>query len=218
MQTVIVNIHLHEQRKKMENDHCKVNEAVENLSYKREIDPLNKDSYTIEDWLSWDENLRTELHEGNLIMLAQPTQSHQKVLGELHGQLWQFLKGKPCSVFTAPFGVRLFEDEDTAYEPDIVVVCDKSRLGGKTLIGAPDFVIEILSPSTARMDKLLKYRKYEKAGVREYWIVDPDASCVQTNVLKDGSYIISMYDETDKAPVTVLEGCEVNLADVFSEV
>ena len=78
-------------------------------------------------------------------------------------------------------------------------------------------VIEILSPSTARMDRGLKYRKYQQAGVREYWIVDPELRLLQAGVLKDGAYITTVYDPEDVAPVAVLEGCAIDLADVFGE-
>jgi len=181
------------------------------------MEPQKQEYYTVEEWLSWDEDVRAELYEGKLIMMAPPVQRHQHMLVELLVQLHAFLKEKPCKVFPAPTGVRLFEDEDTAFEPDIIVVCDKSKLDGKICNGAPDLVIEILSPSTARMDRVLKYRKYQQAGVREYWIVDPDLNLLQAGVLYEGKYITTMYEPDDIAPVTVLEGCEINLTDVFNE-
>ena len=173
--------------------------------------------YTFEDWLSWDESVRAEIIDGELVMMAPPVQKHQGVLGELHGQLWQFLKGKPCKVFPAPFGVRLFAEKNTVTEPDIVVVCDKGKLDGKICNGAPDLVIEILSPSTARHDRIVKFRLYQQAGVPEYWIVDPDAGLLQACVLVNGEYVTRMYDENDVVPVHVLEGCEINLGDVFED-
>ena len=181
------------------------------------MEALKERYYTYEEWLSWDESVRAELYDGILVMLAQPSQRHQRILSELNGQLWQYLKGKPCEVYPAPFGVRLFENEDTAFEPDIVVVCDKSKLGGKTYVGAPDMIIEILSPSTARIDRGIKFRKYLKAGVREYWIVDPELNLLQVNILSDKKYIISIYDSDEVAPVHILDGCEINLADVFRD-
>jgi len=179
--------------------------------------PQEKEYYTYEQWLSWDEDVRAELYEGLLIMMAPPSQQHQEVSIELASQLHAFLKGKPCKVFHAPFGVRLSESEDTVFEPDIVVVCDKSKLDGKICQGAPDLIIEILSPSTERMDRVYKYRKYQEAGVREYWIMDPILKVLQAGVLKDGAYIVKIYEPEDIAPVTVLEGCLINLKDVFAE-
>jgi len=181
------------------------------------MEPMRKEYYTIKEWLSWDESVRAELYEGLLIMMAPPTQRHQGMLMELAAQLHAFLKNKPCKVFPAPFGVRLYDDEDTVFEPDIVVVCDKSKLDGKICNGAPDLIIEIVSPSSERMDRIYKYRKYQQAGVREYWLLEPKLNLLQAGVLKDGAYITTVYDAEDKAPVSVLEGCIIDLADVFSE-
>lgn len=176
-----------------------------------------KEYYTFEDWLSWEEDVRAEIIDGELIMMAPPTQQHQGILGEVYRQLANFLKGKPCKVFPAPFGVRLSENDDTALEPDIVVVCDKSKLDGKICNGAPDMVVEILSPSTSRRDKLVKFNLYLKAGVREYWIVDPDTKTVSAYILQDGEYITKAYGDEDTVDVQVLEGCQINLTDVFAE-
>ncbi|MCL2352589.1 MAG: Uma2 family endonuclease [Firmicutes bacterium] len=173
--------------------------------------------YTFEDWMSWDESVRAEIIDGELVMMAPPIQKHQGALGELFGQLWQFLRGKPCKVFPAPFGVRLLDGKDTVLEPDIIVVCDKSKLDGKVCNGAPDLVIEILSPSTARQDRVVKFRLYLQAGVPEYWIVDPDAGHLQACVLENGEYVTRMYDENDAVPVRALEGCEISLREVFGE-
>jgi Uma2 family endonuclease len=181
--------------------------------------PLQKEKerYTYEDWLSWDEDFRAELIDGDVYMMAPPSRRHQAVIMEISRQLANFLKDKPCKVFPAPFGVRLSEYEDTVFEPDIVVVCDKSKLDDKGCNGAPDLIVEILSPSSARMDKLLKYNKYQQSGVREYWIVDPDTTSVQAAILDNGRYYMTVYGEEDVAPVVVLPGCEIVLKDVFAE-
>ena len=182
------------------------------------MDALRKvEYYTVAEWLSWDESVRAEIHDGELVMMAPPLQRHQSILGELLRQVANFLKGKPCKVFPAPFGVRLSRDEDTAFEPDLVVVCDKSKLNGKICDGAPDMVVEILSPSTARIDRVYKFNKYLEAGVREYWMIDPDDKTLHAFVLKGGEYVAKAYDEADTAPVYVLEGCEISLTDVFAE-
>lgn len=181
--------------------------------------PLQREDrrYTYADWLGWDEDVRAEIIDGALYMMAPPTQKHQEILSELHGQLWQFLKGRPCKIFPAPFGVRLSASEDTVLEPDIVVVCDHSKLDGKVCNGAPDLVLEIMSPSTARYDRMVKFQKYQQAGVPEYWIVDPDTKTGQVCILSGGLYFVTMYAETDIAPVNVLEGCRINLSDVSAE-
>jgi Uma2 family endonuclease len=178
-------------------------------------------SYTYADFLEWDEHERCELVDGEVFMLAAPSMEHQRVLMELAYRIRDFLNGKPCKVFPAPFAVRLNpladNSDDTVLEPDIVVVCDPSKLDKKGCNGAPDLVMAISSGSTARCDKVEKFRRYQAAGVREYWIVDPDSKTVQACVLENGRYILSSYDDTGPAPVTVLPGCEIDLREVFAE-
>jgi Uma2 family endonuclease len=173
--------------------------------------------YTVDEFMSLDENVRAELYDGELRMMAGTTTRHQRVLNRINGQLWLFLRGKPCEVFPAPFAVRLNAHEDTALVPDIVVVCDKTKLDRRMCNGAPDLVVEVLSPSSMQYDKIRKYDKYLEAGVREDWIVDPDKNTLQANIVVDGKYIAKMYGETDVAPVHVLESCAIDLAEVFAE-
>jgi Uma2 family endonuclease len=191
-----------------------------------------KRQYTYADYLAWDENERIEIidgipyHtyggeiiEGGPVMQAAPSRSHQEISGELYRQLANFLRGKSCKVYSAPFAVRLNADgdDDTAIEPDISVVCDRFRLDDRGCKGAPDLIAEVLSPSTARKDRIIKFNKYLRAGVREYWLVDPDTRTVQVCLLKDGLYFVSGYTDADTAPVDVLPGCMINLRDVFAE-
>ena len=129
------------------------------------------------------------------------------------------MHGKPCKLYAAPFDVRLNgagDEDDTVVQPDIVVVCDKSKLDDKGCNGAPDMVIEILSPSSTRHDMFIKFIRYQKAGVREYWVVDPDVKKVIAYILENGRYCGSVYADTESAPVHVLEGCVINLPDVFA--
>jgi Uma2 family endonuclease len=176
--------------------------------------------YTYADFLKWDEGERVEIIDGELVKLAAPVRKHQGVSQELARRIGNFLEGKPCKLYPAPFAVRLNpaedENDDTVLQPDIVVVCDSAKLDDNGCNGAPDLVIEILSPSTARYDRIVKFRKYQQAGVREYWIVDPDTETVQACLLENGHYITNMYDEHDMAPVAVLPGCEINLKEVFA--
>jgi Uma2 family endonuclease len=178
-------------------------------------------SYTYADFLEWDEGDRGELLDGEFFMFAAPSTEHQRVLMELAYQIKDFLKGKSCKVFPAPFAVRLNpladNSDDTVLEPDIVVVCDSSKLDKRGCNGAPDLVVEISSQSTARYDKVEKFRRYQAAGVREYWIVDPDSKTVQACVLEKGRYILSSYDDTSPAPVAILPGCRIDLETVFAE-
>ena len=176
--------------------------------------------YTYADYRAWDDDDRWELIDGiAYAMSPAPTWMHQEISGNLFGQLYVFLDGKPCKVFHAPFDVRLNADthDDTVVQPDLVVICDHSKLRGTGCVGAPDMVIEILSPSTASRDMLLKYNKYLRAGVREYWIVDPETRMVRVCTLKDGKYDSNDYMDADKIPVQVLEGCEIDIKRVFAE-
>jgi Uma2 family endonuclease len=180
---------------------------------------LKQERYTYADVLEWDETVRAEIIDGELYMMAPPARLHQDISRELFGQLYNYLDGKPCKIYAAPFGVRLFPKEDrsddTFVEPDIAVICDSSKLDDWGCSGAPDLIIEIISPSNSRHDRLVKFQKYLAAGVREYWIVDPEARTVEVHILDRGRYVTAVYDETDTVPVTVLPGCAINLAKVF---
>jgi len=177
--------------------------------------------YTYTDYLTWGDERRYELIEGvPFAMSPAPSWIHQKITGEIFRQLANFLDGKPCEVFTAPFDVRLNaeEDDDTVVQPDITIVCDKSKLEDKGgCKGTPDMLIEIVSPASAKRDRIEKLQLYQRAGVREYWIVDPDTTSVQVYILKDDDYIITVYKDAASVPVRVLEGCEINLAAVFKK-
>ena len=175
--------------------------------------------YTYADYCTWDSDERWELIDGvPCAMAPAPSVAHQSISRRLIRQLDTFLHGKPCEVFYAPIDVRLNADkgDDTVVQPDIIVVCDKSKLeDGKAVIGVPDLVIEILSPSTARLDRITKLTLYRRSGVREYWIVDPDSKAVSVHVLRDGEYIVRAYSDGDSVPVHVLEGCNIDLPQVF---
>lgn len=176
--------------------------------------------YTYADYITWDDDERYELIDGvPYAMAPAPTQVHQEIGGEIFRQFANYLEGKPCKVFIAPFDVRLNADDkdDTIVQPDLLIVCDKSKLDGKCCVGAPDLVIEILSPSTARKDRLIKLNQYQKAGVREYWIVSPDEKTVQIYLLRDGHFELGeVYTPSDIAKVNIIEGCFIELQKVFS--
>jgi len=188
--------------------------------------PAKKEQYTFADVLTWDENERIEIINGEAFMMAPPSRLHQEISGALFAQLYNFLEGKRCKVYPAPFAVRLFErdgespeDVDTMVEPDISVVCDSNKLDKHGCKGAPDMVIEILSPSSLRHDRLVKLGLYQRAGVREYWIVDPENKAVQV-FLQDDSGSLKIhedYGQEDVAKVNVLNGCFVELKRVFPE-
>ena len=174
--------------------------------------------FTYLDYESWDDDERYELIDGIAYMMSAPSMEHQNILGELFKQLAIFLTGKPCRVFVAPCSVCLFgkgDIEKTVVQPDIFIVCNKSILEKKRCNGAPDMIIEILSPSTSKMDLFIKLNNYQKAGVREYWIVDPDTKAVNVHILENGHFTITQYENGDTIAVTVLDGCKITLADVF---
>lgn len=176
--------------------------------------------YTYADYLTWSDDERYELIDGvPYAMVPAPGRTHQEFLMALSNQLYNFLKGKPCKVYPAPFDVRLAADkeDDTVVQPDITVICDRDKLDKRGCKGVPDMAVEILSPSTARHDRHVKFQLYQRFGVREYWVVDPETKTVQTHLLKDGKYFTNTYGEEDTAPVGVLEGCEINLKEVFEE-
>ncbi|MCL2046612.1 MAG: Uma2 family endonuclease [Oscillospiraceae bacterium] len=175
--------------------------------------------YTYEDYYSWDDGLRWELIYGKAYAMSPAaSRRHQEISGELFSQLHEFLRGHSCKVYHAPFDVRLNADtdDDTVVQPDIVIVCDPSKLNDRGCAGVPDMVVEILSPSSIRMDKHIKFEAYKKAGVLEYWIVDPESNLLDAYILNNGDYIAQSYsDSDDNVPVHVLEGCSINLVDVF---
>jgi Uma2 family endonuclease len=182
--------------------------------------PQEDEHYTYEDYYTWDDEKRWELIRGIPYAMEQSySMVHQTILVELVCQLSNFLKGKPCEAYMCPLDVRLNPDDgdDIVVEPDILVICDKSKLRDERCItGAPDFIIEILAPYTVRHDRLNKFNLYKNAGVREYWIVDPETKTVSANILRDGAYVSYAYGDEDEISVAVLPGCTINMNGVFT--
>ncbi|HIZ38899.1 MAG TPA: Uma2 family endonuclease [Candidatus Anaerobutyricum stercoris] len=144
--------------------------------------PLPREkSRTIKDIYSLPEGQRAELIDGDMYMMAPPSRIHQKLVMQLSRIISNYVadKGGSCEVYPAPFAVFLNADDKNYVEPDISVICDRDKLNDKGCVGAPDWIIEIVSPSTQRMDYLTKLFKYRTAGVREYWIVNPIKGTVQ---------------------------------------
>ena len=139
--------------------------------------PLPKDqTYTIEDIYALPDGQRAELIDGQLYMMTPPNRRHQELVVELSSAILQHIRRKngSCKVYPAPFAVFLNADDKTYVEPDISVICDRNKLDDRGCKGAPDWIIEIVSPSSRRMDYRSKHNLYGDAGVREYWIVDPE--------------------------------------------
>ena len=180
--------------------------------------------YTYADYCTWGDDERWELIDGvPYAMAPAPSVGHQSVIGEIFRQLSNFLQGHPCRVFVAPVDVRLNADDadDTVVQPDVLVVCDESKFDkdGKGIIGAPDFIIEVLSPSSAKRDLIIKKKLYGEYSVREYWAVDPETKAVMTYAHMDGiGYVSRSYGEQDTAvPVEILDGCTIDLTKVFRD-
>lgn len=174
--------------------------------------------YTYSDYEKWEDENRWELIDGVPQMMAAPTITHQRLLLLLGVAFETFLKGKKCRVIIAPVDVRLNHKtkDNTVLQPDVIVVCDPKKLeDGKSVKGAPDLAIEILSPSSGKHDKIVKFQLYKQAGVREYWIVDPVTETVAVHVLEDDSLGMRYYGNDEKIPVHVLEGCDINLSEIF---
>jgi Uma2 family endonuclease len=143
--------------------------------------PNFDEHWTYGDYRRWPDDERWELIEGVAYLMGAPSVRHQRIVGLMYRLLADFLEGKPCEVFLAPLDVLSFgpgeasEDEcSTVVQPDLLILCDKSGLNDKNLHGLPEVVVEVLSPSTSRKDQHEKFALYEKRGVREYWVVDPD--------------------------------------------
>jgi len=190
--------------------------------------PLLKKStnFTYGDYVNWPDDERWELIDGYAYnMSPAPSRKHQKILRDLGLPIANFLVDKTCEVYYAPFDVRLPEanedDEDviTVVQPDIVVICDPDKLDDAGCRGAPDLIIEILSPSTTSKDMKTKLSLYEKHGVKEYWIVHPvDNIILVFKLSKNKMYgKPEVYTAEDKIKTAILEGLEIELDRVFQE-
>ena len=162
--------------------------------------------YTVEDIYALPEGTRAELIDGDMYMLAAPGRTHQRILGSMYRKISDYIdvNNGSCEVDIAPFAVFLNEDDRTYVEPDISVVCDPSKLDERGCNGAPDWIVEIVSPGSKRMDYFTKLFKYRTAGVREYWIVDPEKEKVMVYLFDCG--VACMYDFTDEIPVGIYDG------------
>ncbi|KNY27582.1 Uma2 family endonuclease [Pseudobacteroides cellulosolvens] len=189
--------------------------------------PQEEGKYSYADYLTWPDEERWEIIDGIAYMQAAPSPAHQLISGELYRQFANYLQGKPCKVYPAPFCVRLTkgdennnEDINKVVEPDITVVCDKSKIDERGCNGAPDMIIEVMSPSSIKKDRVIKFNKYEKAGVREYWIVEPDVKIVSAFILQEsGRYgRPEIYTEDEKIEVSIFPDLIIDLNSVFGTI
>jgi len=174
--------------------------------------------YTYRDYCLWDDGQRWELIDGVPYAMAAPSPAHQRASRKLVRKFDEHLDGKNCEVFYAPLDVRLNADkaDDTVVQPDILVICDPSMLSdNKSCKGAPDLVIEILSPSNARHDRVVKFAKYREAGVQEVWFVDAETGDVEVCKRLGGEYTTNFYGLTDSITVGILPELTIDLNTIF---
>lgn len=170
---------------------------------------------TLEQYEKLPEDIRVEVFDGEIYNMASPSQEHQTILTELLVSIRYYLKkkGGSCQVFPAPFDVKLSDKPLTIVQPDIMIVCDKNKLDGRRCNGAPDFIIEIVSPGNPADDYIRKLYYYKNAGVREYWIVDPRRKNVTVNYFEGNIFNIQYsFDSTIK--VNIYEDLFVDFSDI----
>ena len=177
---------------------------------------LQEHTYTSEDYWNLPEGQRAELIDGKLYAMAPPNRIHQKLVSRLTQTIGSFIDSNKgaCEVYPAPFAVNLNADDSTWVEPDISVICNKNKLSDRGCDGAPDWIIEIISPSTQSLDYLKKLWLYQKAGVREYWIVNPITHVVNVfDFEHDEKNIQYSFDNT--IPVCIYEDLSICISDLI---
>lgn len=173
------------------------------------------ETVTLEQYETLPENRRAEVFDGVIYDMASPSQIHQTLSMELSNTLYNYLKSKKgsCLVFSAPFDVKLSDNPLTIVQPDIMIICDKNKLDGKRCNGAPDFIIEIVSPANPSDDYIRKLYYYKNARVREYWIVDPRRKTVTVNYFEDD--IVSVQYPFDSiVKVNIYDDLYINFAEI----
>lgn len=201
----------------------KVDQVVEPII--RTINELDSSAtYSYASYLNWKFKERVELFKGKVLQMSAPSVNHQRLLGFIQGEIYQYLKNQSCEVFAAPFDVRFLDESKsnsevfTVLQPDVCVICDSTKLDKRGCIGAPDIVVEILSPSTQKKDLEYKFDIYEEYGVREYWVVDPEKRSFLKYVLNsEGKFIMGIpYDGGAHFISDILPGFKINVDEFFS--
>lgn len=191
------------------------------------IDQLDfSKQYTYADYLKWQFEDRIELLKGFIAKMSAPNVYHQKISGELQYQIQHYLRKSPCSIFAAPFDVRLTKtnkitnkEVTTVVQPDLCVICDKAKLDKRGCIGAPDWIIEILSPGNTKKEMKDKFQIYQENGVKEYWIIQPEDKTLLIYILnEEGKYIgLAPLTDDDIATPNTFPDLNIDLKDVFEE-
>ena len=180
---------------------------------------FNRNTNTIEDYFNLPDDVRAELIDGVFYNMAEPTIWHQRVAGLIFYILLKYVreKGGKCLPLIAPVGVQLDMDEKTVVEPDVVVVCDPDKVKDRVIFGAPDWVLEVVSPSSKKRDYIIKLQKYQNAGVREYWIVDRKKQqvTVYRNLDKGDDFEVEIYPFNTKIQVGIYDDLFIDMSEVL---
>ena len=185
-----------------------------------QLDPING-LYTYAEYLLWKFEERVELLKGKLFKMSAPSINHQRISGRLFVKMYSYLEGKRCEVFSAPFDVVLKNpngEDNTVLQPDLCVVCDPEKLAdGKRCYGAPDWVLEIVSPSNVEKELSKKMHVYEEAGVAEYWVLRPEEKELDIFVLQDNGYIgLKPRFAGEVVSPQKFPDLQINLSEIFS--
>ncbi len=176
--------------------------------------------YTEEDYYNLPDDVRTELIDGVFYDMAAPSQLHQELVVKICSMIDNHIsrsKGK-CKVIPAPFDVKLEKDKDNIVQPDISVICDRDKLDGVRCNGAPDWIIEIVSPGSVHHDYARKLKLYQRAGVKEYWIVDPENESVTTYFFDADSAHIEGYDFTDTVKTGLFDTLNISFSEIMESI
>lgn len=189
-----------------------------------QLDPNG--TYTYADYLLWQFEERLELIKGKIFKMSPaPNTVHQRISTQLQGNLFIYLKNIPCNLFSAPFDVRLHDvrksvianrDIYTVVQPDLCVVCDESKLDERGCLGAPDLIVEILSPGNSKTEMLNKFELYQESGVREYWLVEPSQHAVLVYVLNEAGHYVGLQPAVDTLRSTIFPDLEIDLENIFN--
>lgn len=178
--------------------------------------PLSQQKiYTEEDYYALPENVRAELIDGQLIYnQAAPSRVHQKILMSVSKIIANYIDSNngSCEVYPAPFAVKLHKDRKTIVEPDISVICDRNKLTDRGCTGAPDWIIEIVSPSNSSHDYIRKLNLYADAGVREYWIVNPMEQSIFIYYFEKDNFQVKSYTFQDKVKVNIYDDLDIDFS------
>ena len=174
--------------------------------------------YTINDIYNLPDGTRAELIDGQIYYMAPPSRKHQRIVTELSVVITNYIKANAgtCEVDVSPFAVFLNADDETYVEPDVSVICDKDKLNDRGCNGAPDWIVEIVSPSSRKMDYYTKLTLYKDAGVRLYWVIDPERNSVMVHDLENEAMPV-IYSMQSEIPVSIYPGFSINFADLDLE-